>query len=272
MKPPMNRGRRMKSLQFDRPIAFIDVETTGLNPYSDRIVELSILKIHPDGTEEYKNHRINPDIPIPAEVTRIHGITDEDVASEPKFHQYAVSIRDFLIECDIAGFNVIKFDLPFLEAEFRRAGVEFSRKGRSFLDSQILYHQLEPRDLQAAYLKYCGKVLENAHTAKGDAQAAAEILEGQLEKHPELPRNVNGLHTVCNPRWANSVDAEGKFIWSEGEAICTFGKHKGRSLKQIATDDPEYLEWIASSDFSIEVKEIVIKVIKGEFPEPPEPT
>lgn len=262
--------RRFVHLDIDRPLAFIDVETTGLNPYADRIVELSILKIHPDGTEEYKTHRINPGIPIPAEATSIHGITNEDVAGEPKFRQYAVSIRDFLTECDIAGFNVIKFDLSFLEAEFKRAGVEFSRKGRCLLDSQILYHQLEPRDLRAAYLKYCGKELENAHSAEGDAQAAAEILEGQLKKHPELPRNVDSLHAICNPGWAQSVDPEGKFIWSEGEAICTFGRYRGRSLKQIATDDPEYLEWIAASDFSAEVQEIARKAMIGDYPQPPE--
>jgi len=120
----------MKHLKLDRPIAFIDVETTGLSPYSDRIVELSILKIHPDGTEEYKSHRVNPGIPITASAADIHGITDEDIANEPKFQQYAASVRDFIGECDIAGFNIIRFDLPFLEAEFKRAGVEFSRRGR----------------------------------------------------------------------------------------------------------------------------------------------
>ena len=262
----------MKHLKFDRPIAFIDVETTGLSPYSDRIVELSILKIHPDGAEEYKSHRINPGIPIPAEATEIHGITDDDVAGEPRFRQYAAGIRDFLDDCDIAGFNVIRFDLPFLEAEFRRAGVEFTRRGRRLLDSQILYHQLEPRDLQAAYLKYCGKELEDAHTAEEDARAAAEILEGQLEMHPELPRDVDKLHAMCNPREANCIDAEGKFIWSGGEAICTFGRFKGWSLKQMATDDPEYLEWIANADFSTEVQEIATNALNGEFPEPPKPS
>lgn len=261
----------MKNLQLDRPIAFIDVETTGLSPYSDRIVELSILKLHPDGTEEYQSRRINPGIPIPAEVTAIHGITDADIAGDPAFRQYARSIRDFLDDCDIAGFNVIKFDLPFLEAEFRRAGVEFSRQGRHLIDSQVIYHQRDPRDLRAAYLKYCGKEMVNAHSAEEDAKAAAEILDGQLKMHQDLPRDVSGLCALCYKVDENSIDAEGKFIWSGGEAVCNFGrKHKGRKLKDISTEDPEYLEWMANADFSAEVKEIAMKALKGEFPEPSE--
>lgn len=260
----------MKNLKLERPLAFIDVETTGLNPYSDRIVELSILKIHPDGREKYKSHRLNPETPIPVDATAIHGITDDDVAHEPKFRQYAKSIRDFLDDCGIAGFNVIKFDLPFLEAEFNRAGVEFSRRGRCLVDSQIIYHQFEPRDLQAAYLKYCRKQLVNAHCAESDAAAAAEILDSQVAMYPELPRDVNGLHSACNPVSANCVDAEGKFVWLDGKATCTFGKYKGWSLADIAANDPEYLQWISSSDFSLEVQQMVLKALKGEFPEPPE--
>jgi len=263
---------RLIHLNIERPLAFIDVETTGLNPYSDRIVELSILKIRPDGTEEYKSHRINPDIPIPAEASSIHGIFDEDIANEPKFHQYAVSIRDFLNDCDISGFNVIKFDLPFLEAEFKRAGVDFSRKGRYLLDSQILYHRLEPRDLRAAHIKYCGKELEVIHNAESDALAAANILEGQLRVHPELPKELPGLDAICNPKSVKHVDDEGKFIWSEGEVVFTFGKHKGKSLKQIVIDDIEYLHWISDSDFSEETKEIIRKAISGQFPIPPDGT
>ncbi len=171
----------MKNLRLDRPLAFIDVETTGLNPYSDRIVELSILKIYPDGSEDYKSHRINPQIPIPAEATAIHGITDADVAEEPYFYQYARSIRDFLEDCDIAGFNVIKFDLPCLEAEFARANIEFTRRDRYLIDSQVIYHIREPRTLESAYQKYCGKEMVNAHCAEADAKATAEILDSQLE-------------------------------------------------------------------------------------------
>ncbi len=260
----------MKHLQLDRPIAFIDVETTGLNPYSDRIVELSILKIHPDGTEKYESHRINSGMPIPAETTAVHGITDADVADEPSFRQYARGIRDFLNDCDIGGFNVIRFDLPLLEAEFRRSGVEFSRQDRYLIDSQVIYHQCDPRDLRAAYQKYCGKEMKNAHSAEEDAKAAAEVLNGQLEMHQDLPRNVPELSALCYEVNKNNIDAEGKFIWSEGEAVCNFGKqYKGHKLKDISMEDPGYLEWIASAEFSPEVKELVTKALEGEFPEPP---
>ena len=259
----------LKNLSLDKPLAFIDVETTGLKPSLDRIVELSVLKIHPDGKREYTSHRINPEIPIPAEATNIHGITDRDVASEPKFKQYAKSLRDSLEGCDIAGFNVIRFDLPFLEAEFKRASVDFSRKNRMLIDSQVLYHLLEPRDLKSAYLKYCGRELEIIHTAEGDATAAAEILDGQLEMHAELPRNVTDLCAICYPIPDNYIDPDGKFIWSEGEVECNFGsKHNGWKLKKIALEAPDYLRWIATSDFSPEVKELVEKALDGEFPHP----
>ena len=262
----------MKNLQLDRPIAFIDVETTGLNPYKDRIVELSILKIRPDGTEEYHSRRINPGVPIPPDTTAIHGITNEDVADKPQFGQYAKSICDFLKDCDIAGFNVIRFDLPFLETEFARANAEFSRQGRYLVDSQVIYHQRDPRNLQAAYQKYCGKEMENAHSAEEDAKAAAEILDGQLEMYADLPRDVSELCALCYKVEENYIDAEGKFIWSEGEAVCNFGKkHRGRKLKDIAVEAPDYLSWIAGADFSAEVKEIVINALNGEFPELPEP-
>ncbi|MBN2462652.1 MAG: 3'-5' exonuclease [Dehalococcoidia bacterium] len=257
----------LKNITLERPLAFIDVETTGLKPNLDRIVELSILKIHPSGNGEYKSHRINPGIPIPADATAIHGITNADVAHEPKFEQYAKSIRDFLGGCDIAGFNVIKFDLPFVEAELKRAGIEFSRQNRYLVDSQILYHLMDPRDLKAAYLKYCGRELEVAHTAEGDATAAAEILDGQLERHPELPRDVKGLCALCSEIPENYIDPDGKFIWSDGEVICNFGKkHNGRRLKDIAAEDPGYLQWIVRDDFTPEVKEMASKALSGEFP------
>jgi len=256
----------MKYIKLDRPLAFVDVETTGLSPYSDRIVELSILKIHPDGTEEYKSHRVNPGIPIPAEATAIHGITDADMAGEPMFQQYAKSVRDFLEGCDIAGFNVIKFDLPCLEAEFARANVEFSRRGRQLVDSKVIYHQRDPRDLQAAYQKYCGKDMVSAHSAEEDAKASAEILDGQLEMYEDLPRDVPELCALCYESDENFIDSEGKFVWVEDEAVCNFGKYEGRLLREIAAEHPDYLEWIIRKDFSVEVKDIAMKAMEGEFP------
>ncbi len=197
---------------------------------------------------------------------------DADVAEEPFFRQYAKSIRDFLENCDIAGFNVIKFDLPCLEAEFARANIEFTRRNRYLIDSQIIFHQREPRNLQAAYQKYCNMDMVNAHSAEEDAKVSAEVLDGQLEMYQDLPRDIPGLSALCYRVENNYIDSEGKFIWVEGEAVCNFGKkHKGRKLQDIATEDPSYLEWITRSDFSTEVKEMVIKAINGEFPEPPKP-
>lgn len=258
----------LKNLVLKKPLAFIDVETTGLKPNSDRIVELSILKIQPDGNRTYNSKRINPQMPIPAEATAIHGITDADVAGKPIFRQYAKGIRDLLDGCDIAGFNVIKFDLPFLEAEFGRAGIEFSRKSRQVVDSQVLYHLKEPRDLNAAYLKYCGKKMLQNHTAEGDATAAAEILDGQLGLHADLPKDVEGLCKLCYAIREDYVDSEGKFTWFEGEAVCNFGKkHYGEKLKDIAIEAPEYLEWIMGADFSPEMKRIAKEALLGKFPE-----
>jgi len=258
----------LENIKLESPIAFIDVETTGTDTHSDRIVELSVLKVHPDGREEYKSHRVNPGVPIPAEATAIHHITDADVVEESAFRQYAKSVRDFLEGCDIAGFNVIKFDLPCLEAEFARAGVEFSRKGRYLVDSMVIFHQRERRDLEAAYRKYCGKEMENAHCAKEDAKAAAQVLDGQLEMYEDLPKDVAGLGGLCYAVAENYVDTEGKFVWVDGEAVCTFSRdNKGRRLKDIAIENPGFLEWILEKDFSLEVKDIVAKALRGEFPQ-----
>lgn len=261
----------MKNLVYDRPIAFIDFETTGLNTAFDRIIELTIIKINPDGTEDFRSVRVNPGIPIPAAATEVHGIKDEDVTDKPRFRQYAKSLRDFLDGCDIAGFGVKRFDLPILEAEFKRANVEFSRQGRRILDVQVIYHNLEPRDLAAAYRKYCNKELKNAHSSGEDVRAAVEILECQLQQHPELPRDIAKLHDYSNPRETNWIDADGKLIWYEGEATIDFGQYKGRSLREVAKTDVGYLDWIVRGDFSSEVKKIASKALMGEFPEYREP-
>lgn len=258
----------LKNLKLERPIAFIDVETTGTNPNSDRVVELSILRIQPDGTEEYKSHRVNPGVPIPADATAVHGITDADVSGLPMFRQYAISVRDFIEGCDIGGFNVIKFDLPCLESEFSRAGIEFSRKGRYLVDSMVIFHQRERRDLEAAYRKYCGAEMENAHCAEEDAKASALVLDGQLGMYGDLPKDVTGLGGLCNPDAKNNIDTDGRFVWEDGEAVCTFSKdNKGRRLKDIATENPGFLTWILGRDFSPEVKDIVTKALHGEFPQ-----
>jgi len=267
--------KMIKNLKLERPIAFIDVETTGIHPHSDRIVELSIFKIQPDGSEDYRSHRVNPEISIPAEATAVHGITDADVAEEPAFCQYAKGICEFLDGCDVSGFNVITFDLPFLEAELERAGIDFSREDRRLVDSMVIYHQKEPREpgksrnLKAAYLKYCGRELEDAHGAEKDATASADVLDGMIEKHNDLPKDVSGLCAFCNEARKNYVDLEGRLIWIEGEVTFSFGKHGGRSLKEIAAEHPDYLLWILGEDFRPDVREIVEKALDGEFPQTP---
>ncbi len=260
----------MKNLKLERPLVFIDIESTGNKKYQDRIVELTILTVNPDGTESCWTQRINPEIPIPPAATKIHGITDDDVKDKPKFRECMHIISELLVHGSIAGFNIKNFDLPLLEAEFRRNGVEFSCRNYRILDSMTIYHQKEPRDLAAAYLKYCSKELVNSHNSEADARASREVLDCQLGEYSDLPTDINGLHDFCNQleekQIENWIDRDGKFVWKDGEAILGFGKHEGRKLKEMATAEPGYLKWIINSDFSIEVKDIATKALRGDFP------
>ena len=190
----LERGGLFMNLSQDRPIAFIDLETTGLNPSFDRIIELSALKVHPDGSEEVKSVRVNPEMPISAGATRVHGITDADVAGEPTFRQYAKNLLAFLDGCDLSGFNAIRFDLPMLRAEFARVGMQFDLDNRNVVDPMVIFHQMGPRDLGAAYSKYCGKTLDDAaHTSAGDVRAAMEIHDAQVQLHPH-PGKLSSEH------------------------------------------------------------------------------
>lgn len=257
----------MKNLQLARPIAFIDTETTGLNKQQDHIVDICIIKIHQDGREEKLSSLINPNMPIPAEATQIHGITDEDVKGKPTFKEFAPKLIDFIDNCDFGGFG-LDFDLIILESEFKRAGINYSREGKQLIDVKNIYHKLEPRDLNAAHLKYCGKLLENAHRADIDVRATIDVLESQLEKHDILPRDVPSLREFCNPRDPNWIDDDGKFAWSDGKAIINFGnKYKGKTFEFVLKDDFSYFQWIIKSDFSAKVKEIAENALNGKFPE-----
>lgn len=260
----------MQVLNLRRPLAFVDLETTGTSPASDRIVEIAILKVQPDGTEDFRRKRANPGVPIPAEATTIHGITDADVADEPPFQAYARSLNDFMADCDIAGFNVAGFDLRMLEAEFRRAGVAFSREGRSVIDAMTIFHQKEPRDLAAAVRFYCGHEHPEAHSSEDDARAAAEVLQAQLERYEDLPRDVQALHELCNPVDPSWIDPDGKFRWAGEDAVIAFGQHKGRTLRALAAAEPDYMSWMLGQDFSPEVMRIVSEALSGGFPEPPD--
>ena len=261
----------MINLELDRPIAFLDVETTGLSISADRIVEMSILKVDPDGSQEQKTRRFNPGRPIASGATEVHGITDQDVGDEPEFRQVAAGLRSYLEDCDIAGFGVSRFDLPLLEAEFKRARVEFSREGRRVIDTMVIYHSMEPRDLSAAYARYTGKEIERPHAAGDDARAAAEILDAQLALYPDLPKTAAALHRFCNPDQDNWVDPDGRLALTDGEVTINFGQHKGESLKDVAEMEPDYLKWVLDQDFSSQVRSMVAAALDGELPSPPEP-
>lgn len=258
----------MTKLQLTKPIVFIDVETTGLNKQrQDRIVDVCAIKIFPDGREEILNSLINPEMSIPMDSTQIHSIKDVDVIGKPTFGEFSKVFRDFIKDCDLGGFGM-KFDLSILEQEFKRVGVNFSKEGRKIIDVQRIYHELEPRDLSAAHLRYCGKPLENAHKANSDVKATINVLESQLEKHNILPRDIKNLHEFCNPKDPSWIDDDGRFVWFEGKALINFGKHKGKTLEVVSKNDSSYLQWIISDDFSSKVKDISKDAINGKFPEP----
>ena len=257
-------GDPVMNLSLDRPIAFIDLETTGLNPLFDRIIELSALKVYPDASEEVKSVRVNPEMPISAGATRVHGIKDEDVAGEPTFRQYAKNLLAFLDGCDLSGFNAIRFDLPMLRAEFARVGMQLDLDNRSVVDPMVIFHQMEPRDLGAAYSKYCGKTLDAAaHTSAGDVRAAMEILDAQVQYYPELGISLASLHDVCHPKEPDWIDDEGKLLTTDSGPALGFGKYRGRLLKDIARLDGEYLNWVIyEGDFSDQVKQVVREAVK----------
>ncbi len=257
----------MKGLELTRPLAVIDVETTGLNKQEDRIIDICITKILPNGNEETLKSLINPTIPIPLESTNIHGIKNEDVNDKPTFKEFAQKIIDFIKDCDLCGYEV-KFDLEVLGAEFKRAGINHQRRDSIVLDVKQIHFKLDPRDLSSAYLKYCGKELENAHRAESDVKATIEILKAQLIQHNELPRDVSALQKFSNPRDPSWIDNEGKIKWYNGKAIINFGLHQGKTLEDLAKNTPSYLQWITTMDFSFEVKHIVNEALEGRFLQP----
>ncbi len=257
----------MTNLQLIRPIAVMDIETTGLNKQEDRIVDICITKILPNGEKETLNSVINPTIPIPIDATKIHGINETDVQGKPTFKEFAPKIIDFIDNCDWCGFN-LGFDLPLLESEFKRARINYSNEGKKIIDVMKIYHKLEPRTLSSAHLKYCGEAFENAHRANADVKATIKILESQLEKHADLPRDVSELHEFCkNPLW---IDDDGKFSWLNGKAIINFGKHTGTTLEDMHKNELSYLQWMMNADFSSKVKDILKDAIQGKFPKPTE--
>jgi DNA polymerase III subunit epsilon len=255
-------------IPLDRPLAVLDLEATGTAPHRDRIVELSVLKLLPDGTKMLRHRRLNPGMPIPLEASEIHGIYDDDVANEPEFRNIATSLADLLQGCDLAGFGIVQFDLPMLRTEFDRAGIEFPIEGRRIIDAKSIFHAMEPRDLSAAHRYYCGTPFEAAHSAEADTLATYRVIVAQLQRYPELPHNLDELHRLSNPRQADFVDSEGKLIWRSSEVYFNFGKHRGTPLREVCITDTEYVRWLIAKDFRADLKKVLAEALEGRFPPP----
>lgn len=253
-------------LVLERPLVFFDIESTGTNPYRDRIVEIAVIKVMPDGSREDVVRRINPCMPIPAGASAVHGIYDDDVKDCPTFDVVARNLYNYLDGCDLAGYNIVKFDVPMLQEEFKRCGLELNMHDRKLIDVFNIFCRLYPRNLSAAYKFFCGGDLEDAHSALADTDATVSVLLGQLAKHPELPREMAGLAEFSAARDADFVDSEGRLKFSGDEVVINFGKNSGRRLRDLACEDPGFLRWMLRSDFSDEVKNIIKNALAGEFP------
>ena len=251
-------------LNLKNPIVFFDLETTGTNINSDRIVEICYLKVYPNGNEESKTLRINPEMPIPAESSAVHGIYDADVADCPTFKEVAKSIANDIEGCDLAGFNSNRFDIPVLAEEFLRAGVDIDLNRRKFIDVQTIFHKMEQRTLSAAYKFYCNKSLENAHTAEADTLATYEVLKAQLDRYPDLKNDVAFLSQYSC--YSNNVDFAGRMVYNDkGEEVINFGQYKGRLVTEILKSDPGYYSWIMNGDFPLNTKKMLTEIRLRDF-------
>jgi DNA polymerase-3 subunit epsilon len=245
-------------LNLKRPIVFFDLETTGTNVSRDRIVEISMIKVNPDGSEEVVSKRLNPEMPIPASSTAIHHITDEDVKDAPTFKAVASKLMQFFDDCDIAGFNSNKFDVPLLSEEFLRAGLKFDVMSRKFIDVQNIFHAMEPRTLIAAYRFYCGKDLEAAHSAEADTRATYEVLMSQLDKYETLKNDVDYLSSFSKTQ---NIDLAGRIARNEnGEAVFNFGKYKGKTVESVLRKDVGYYSWMMQGDFPQNTKDVLTQL------------
>jgi DNA polymerase III subunit epsilon len=257
------------TLGLTKPLAFFDLETTGLSTATDRIVEIAIISYLPNGSTRTFHSLVNPEMHIAAAATQVHGITDADVALEPTFHALAPRIAEFFHDADVAGYNIKRFDLPLLVNEFQRAGIPFNADGRAIIDAQTIYHMKEPRTLSAAVRFYCGREHEGAHGALADVEATADVFAAQLTRYEDLPKTMNELSVVLNQKDPSWADEDGKLVWDGDEILVNFGKHKGKSLRKLKREAPDYLSWIMSGEFSPSVKNIVGQVLDGEHPRPP---
>ena len=245
---------QMMKLKLTRPIAFIDLETTGVNITNDRILEIAIVKVAIDGSKQVKRKLINPTIPIPQASSDVHGITDEMVKDAPTFKQVANEIKQFIDHCDLGGYNSNRFDLPLLIEEFSRAGIDFSVEGKKLVDVQKVFHLMEQRTLSAAYKFYCNKNLEGAHGAEADATATWEILEAQVERYPAIGDTVESIVKFTGED--DIVDFARRFVKdAKGVEIFNFGKHKGKTVAQVLKEEPQYYDWMMKGDFALNTKQ-----------------
>jgi DNA polymerase-3 subunit epsilon len=251
-------------LKLKRPVAFIDLETTGINIINDRIVEISVLKISPGGKEEWFSTRINPEMHIPPGATAIHGISDADVVSAPRFAEIAKNLSAFLEGCDLAGYNANRFDIPLLAEEFLRVNIDFDFRKRKYIDVQVIFHKKEQRTLSAAYLFYCRKELEDAHSSKADTKATYEILKAQLDRYPDLENDVGKLAEFSS--YNNNADFVGRIIYDEqGREVFNFGKYKGRLVEEVLKNDPAYYSWMMNGEFSLYTKKVLTEIKLRQF-------
>ncbi len=264
-------------LNLTRPLIFFDLETTGLNIGKDRIVEISLLKIFPDGSEESKTHILNPGVPIPRECSEIHGIYDHDVVDKPRFEEVADEIDAFMQDSDLAGFNSNRFDLPLLVEEFLRVGHRFDLRNRSLIDVQTIYHKMEPRTLSAAYKLYCNKELADAHHAEADTKATYEVLKAQIGKYDGKEyKDRTGMKTIpiTNDmkelsRFSSdnrNVDLVGHIVFNEkDEETFNFGKHKNKTVEAVFRVEPTYYSWMMNADFPLYTKEVISRIKERMF-------
>lgn len=258
------------NFNLTKPIIFFDLETTGINFQNDRIVEICVAKISPGGEMEVKTKKINPERHIPLESSEIHGIYDEDVKDAPTFKSLSSSFILYLEGCDLAGYNIKRFDIPLLTEEFKRAGLDFDTTGRNLIDMQTIYHKREPRTLSAAYKYFCKEELVNAHSAEADVIASIDVLKGQFEMYTDLPTNMEELNEYCNQKEPSWIDGTGKFRWREGEAIVSFSKHSGTTIKDLAEREPGFFKWMIKASFQKDAVEIAKNALIGKFPQKPE--
>ncbi len=253
------------NLSLTKPIAFFDIESTGLDTVKDRIVEIAILKIYPDGKEYTLSKKINPTIPIPLKTSKIHHIYDKDIKNEPTFKEAAWEIHDFFKGADLSGFNLLRFDIPILVEEFLRVDINFELKGRNIIDVQRIFHLMEPRNLAGAYRFYCNKNLTNAHTAQADTKATFEVLMSQIERYKETPNPQNpeakkfpiqnNMAALSKLTKSKNVDLSGRMVFDEkNQVVFNFGKHKGRPVVDILKKEKGYYNWIMNNDFSLDFK------------------